>query len=129
MPQLMAKAHDPVLEIIRKNLRRFREEADLTVEVVAGFADLSIDSLRRWERKTQKVPIDALVKLGEIYGHSIADFHNPNPPKADLKHRPAVAYKQLPGTHISPEMHAKIQRVMEEANNESRGLKKTPKER
>ena len=124
MPQLMAKPHNPVLETVQKNLRRFRLEAELTVEQAAAFTGLSIDSLRRWEQKPQRVPLEALIKLAEIYGHPIDHFHNENPPKADLKHRPAVALIELPGTKANPELMAKIQKLIVEANNESRGLKK-----
>jgi transcriptional regulator with XRE-family HTH domain len=127
MAQVVAKTRDPMNEIVRKNLRRFREEAKLTAEKVAAFAGISIDSLRRYEAGGSGVPYDVLAKLADIYGHSLDDFRLENPPRADLKRRPAIALMQLEGVEVDPELLAKIQKLVDEANRDTRGEKKPRK--
>jgi transcriptional regulator with XRE-family HTH domain len=124
MAQVVAKTRDPMNEIVRRNLKRFREEAGLTTEKVAAFTGISIDSLRRYESGGSGVSYDVLAKLADVYGHSLDDFRMENPPKADLKHRPGIAFMQLEGVDVDPDLLAKIQKLVDEANRTTRGEKK-----
>lgn len=127
MGQAVAKTRDPLNEIVRKNLRRFRVEAKLTAEQVAAFTRIPIDSLRRYEAGGSGVKYDVLVKLAEIYGHTTDDFGLVDPPKPDLKRRPALALMELDGVDADPAAVARIQKMIDDVNRELRDLKKPKK--
>lgn len=127
MNQGMAKTRDPMRDVIRKNLRVFREEAKLTAEKVASFTGIPIDSLRRWESGKTTPPVAALSRLAEVYGHDMKDFTLENPPKPNLKARPGIALIELDGVAVDPEQMLRLQRLVEDINQTTRGLKKAGK--
>lgn len=123
----MAKTRDPITEIVRVNLRRFREEVGLTTEKVAAFTGISIDSLRRYEAGGVAAPHSVLVKLAPVYGHGIGDFDLENPPKADLTKRPGVATMLLEGVDVDPADQVRLQQLVDEINQKTREKKKRNK--
>lgn len=124
MAQVMAKTHDPETEIVRKNLRRFRDEAGMTTDAAAQASGVSVDNIRRYEGGGSGVPASVLKVLGEVYGHTMEDFFSVAPPKANLGARPHFFLRTLPGVEVDEKTHRELQDIIDRAN---RGRAKKPK--
>lgn len=121
----MAKITDPHDEIVRINLKKFREEASLSQAEAAEMAGVPIDNLRRYENGvTSNVPGVVLFQLSKIYGHAVDDFHQLNPPPAKLDDRPVFFLRTRPGVDIDPDTLAKLHEVIDKANRELRTKRK-----
>lgn len=116
MGQVMAKTRNPENEIVRANLKRFREEANMTTDAAAQASGLSVDNIRRYEGGGSGVPANALKALGEVYGHAMEDFFAVAPPKANLGARPHFFLRTLPGVEVDESTHRKLQEIIDAAN-------------
>jgi transcriptional regulator with XRE-family HTH domain len=115
----MANPREPDYEIVRRNLRRFREEAEFSQAEAAEFSGVPIDNLRRYESgKTEKVPATVLAELGHIYGHRMEDFFESDPPKAKLDQRPTFALRTRPGAKVDAKVLKMLEDLIEKANRD-----------
>ena len=116
MAQVMAKTRNPENEIVRHNLKRFREEAAMTTDAAAQASGISVDNIRRYEGGGSGVPANVLKALGEVYGHTMEDFFAASPPKANLGARPHFFLRTLPGVNVDAKMHRELQEIIDKAN-------------
>ena len=120
----MAKPLDPRDEIVRRNLVRFREEAELSQAQAGDLSGVPVDAIRRYESgTTATVPGTVLSELARIYGHSVDDFFMTNPPKAKLDEAPGLERRNKTGAEIDVDTYRKIQDMIDKANTEQRGKK------
>lgn len=112
----VSKPLDPLRLIASANFRKFREAVPLTQAEASIAAGIPIDNLRRYEQGTS-FPDDPVVmlRLGRVYGHTVEDFYNPNPPPPKLDQRPGWLLRTMPGVNdLPPESTARIEKVIEE---------------
>lgn len=122
----MAKPTDPMDEIVRANLIKFRDEAKLSQADAADIAGVALDNLRRYENgTTATVPGTVLSALARSYGHAVDDFFSPTPPPAKLDERPIFFLRTRPGAEIDPKTYRELQDLIDKANKDAR--KKTAK--
>lgn len=90
----MAPREDPQDELIRANLRRFREEVGLSQPDAAARIGIALDYLAKIERGARKVPKASLLKrFAEAYGHTLDHFLQKSPPPSDPILIPVIVYK------------------------------------
>jgi transcriptional regulator with XRE-family HTH domain len=124
--QPMARTRDPMNDVVTTNLKKFREEAGYTSEEASRLSGVNIDSLRRYENGRSSPPGDVIRKLARIYGRSMDDFYEENPPKADPVALPlfhAWARKDAMDGYAEKK-YREIQEMIEKANNDVREHKK-----
>lgn len=124
MSEVVASTRDPVADIVRINLRAFRDAMGLTQEQAAAISGLPIDSIRRWETKGG-IKLGALVRLAEVYKRDIGHFSMKEPPKIEVQ-KPRIALVQI-SDDVDPEIMEQIQELMLKANKETRPAKKKGK--
>lgn len=124
----MAKALDPMDEIVRTNLTKFRDECDLSQADAAELSGVPIDNLRRYESgSTRNVPGTVLAALAKVYGHTVDDFFSENPPPAKLDEAPTIFLRTRPGADVPHEKLRQLQDQVDRVNREIRARrKKTP---
>ena len=121
----MAKPEDPEDVICRRNMVVFREAAGMSQADAADLSGIALDNLRRYESgKTSTVPGPVVAALAKAYGHTMEDFYNPNPPKAQLQNAPVFFLKTRPGAEIDEKKYAELVAVIEAANKDSRSKRK-----
>lgn len=113
-------------DVIKKNLRTFREEAGLTTNDVAQTTGIPVDNLRRYEGGKSGVPADVLRKLADVYGHAMEHFFMESPPKADLSSRPMFHLSTLPGMDVDEKRYRDLLEIVNRTNAEIRA-KRTKK--
>src|SRR5690606_18192564 len=124
LSSMAAKAVDPRDEIVRRNLIKFREDADLSQAQAGDLSGVPVDAIRRYETGvTATVPGTVLSELAKLYGHSVDDFFMSNPPKPKLDEAPVLFLRSRPGVDIDLDVYKKIQKLIDEANAEMRGKK------
>jgi transcriptional regulator with XRE-family HTH domain len=111
-------------DLVRKNLKKFRDEAGMTTEQAAQISKLSVDNIRRYESGKSGVPSEVLRRLAVIYGHSMDDFFLEAPPKARLTERPVFHLMTMPGTEVDQKKFRELQDMIDKANAEMRPKKK-----
>jgi transcriptional regulator with XRE-family HTH domain len=109
-----------IVENVRVNLKRFREERGLKQEDVAKILEISVDNLRRYEQGSRQPGIGILQRLVTIYGHSTNDFFVENPPKYDPKLIRAYTLMRTPNLEIPPEIDEEADRLIESLNRRVR---------
>ena len=120
----MAKAADPRDELVRRNMVRFREEADLSQAELGDLSGVPVDAIRRYETGvTQTVPGTVLSELARVYGRSMDDFFATNPPKVKIEEAPALFLRTRPGAKIDLDVYKKVQAMIDDANAKMRGKK------
>jgi transcriptional regulator with XRE-family HTH domain len=120
----MAKAPDPRDELVRRNMVRFREEADLSQAQVGDLTGIPVDAIRRYEGgTTATVPGTVLSELAKLYGRSMDDFFATNPPKGKPDEAPVLFLRSRPGAEIDQELYEKIKAMIDDANSKMRGKK------
>lgn len=125
LQQTMAKPADPLDEIVRGNLKKFREEAQISQAESAELSGIPIDNLRRYENGvTGTVPGTVLKQLAKVYGHSVDDFFDRSPPPARLEDRPVFFLRTRPGVEVDAETHQRLQDIIDKANREVRTRRK-----
>lgn len=125
MLQAMTKTQEPMGEVVRGNLKRFREDAGYTQTAAAEASGVSIDNLRRYESgTTENVPFTVVAQLSKIYGHPIEDFTKVNPPPIKREELPVFFLRTRPGVDIDPDIASHLQIEIDKANRELRSRKK-----
>lgn len=61
-------------ETIRRNIKSLRVKAGYTQETAAEELEVSRETMFRWEKEPQQMPITKLAKLADLYECSIYDF-------------------------------------------------------
>ncbi len=107
---------DPTAELIRANLKRFRNDADLSQQAAAEEADILVESLRRYERGTAGIDAITLAKLGKVYGHDPGHFYMQDPPPANLDARPVYFLRVRGDAEVSETIHQELLRIVATAN-------------
>lgn len=121
----MAKPADPLDEIVRSNLKKFREDAEISQAEAAELSGIPVYNLVRYENGvTSTVPGTALRQLAKVYGHAVDDFFEPNPPAARLEERPIWWLRTTPGVEVDAEMHRDLQKTIDKANAAVRSRRK-----
>ena len=118
--QPVARTRDPMNDLIRKNLKAFRLEADMSTDAAAQASGIPLDNLRRYETGGSGVPSDVLFKLAEIYGHDVADFAMEHPPKANLSGRPVFHLRTTPGVDVDEKEYRRLQDIIAKTNADIR---------
>lgn len=128
LPVDMPKPPDPKDEIFRRNLKRFREEAEISQSAAAELAGIPVYNLTRYESgATASVPVAVLRELAKAYGHTMDDFFEADPPPARLAERPVWFLRTLPGVDVDHEYREwdkRIRDIIDKANRDVRGKKK-----
>ena len=121
----MAKPPDPMEEIVRANLVKFREEAGLSQSEAAELSGVVIDNLRRYESgATRNVAGTALAALAKVYGHSVDDFFSDDPPPARLDEAPTIFLRIRPGSDVPSDKLRQLQEQIDKVNREIRARRK-----
>lgn len=63
-----------ILKRVSDNLCRYRLQSGLTQQQVGAFLDVSYQQIQKYEKGKNKIPIDKLYLLAQIYELSIDDF-------------------------------------------------------
>lgn len=115
------KPLDPLDEIVRSNLKRFREEARYTQTESAELSGVNLDNLRRYESgETVTVPGTVLQRLAPVYGHEVGDFFLPDPPAGKIEEAPAIFLRTRPGVEIDTATIRKLQKIIDDTNRDVR---------
>lgn len=119
-------AGDSDEEIIRKNLIRFREQAEHDQFSAASAAGIPYEDLRRYELGEVEPPNSALRKLSTVYGREPGDFFKVAPPPLDPNTVPELWWRGRPEVvkTISEEDKRRIDELMREIAEKSRPTKK-----
>lgn len=121
----MAKPQDPLDEIVRMNLKKFREEAGYSQTTAAEMSGVNLDNLRRYESgDTATVPGAVLHRLAPVYGHAVDHFFSDEPPPAKLEEAPAIFLRTRPGVEIDTGAMRKLQKIVDDVNKDVRGKRK-----
>lgn len=116
----MSKTRDPLTEVIRRNLIKFRDESGLSQADAADASGVSLDNLRRYEKGGSGVPATVLQQLATAYGHKAGDFYEENPPAAALSDRPVFFLRTMPGVEVDEAMYKDLVRIIAEKNEIAR---------
>ena len=127
----MAKAPDPLEEIVRKNIIAFREGAGFSQAEAADLSGVPVYNLSRYERgESKSIPATVLHQLAEVYGRKLEDFYDPDPPPpAKVEDQPAIFLRTRPAVEIDQEIYQAVVRAVREANATLRSKKKIKRER
>ena len=120
----MGKTRDPQEEVIRRNLARFRDEAELSQAQAADLSGVPLDNLRRYEKGDSGVPATVLKLLADVYGHRVDDFYAVEPPKGDRAEVPVYFLRTFPGADIDEEVYRDVAKAIEDANARQRKKRK-----
>lgn len=63
-----------LIEAIRRNIKSLRIKAGYTQETAAEELEVSRETMFRWEKEPQQMPIIKLAKLAKLYDCSVNDF-------------------------------------------------------
>lgn len=121
---VMTKAADTEAELVRSNLVKFREEAELSQAEAADLSGVALDNLRRYETgTTTTIPGVVLRGLALAYGHAMEDFYLEEPPPARLGEAPVFFLRTRPGVDIDQDIYDEIRVAIDNANKKVRGKK------
>jgi len=109
-----------IVEHVRANLKRFREERGLSQEDVSKLLEISVDNLRRYEQGQRQPGIGILQRLVTIYGHTTNHFFDEDPPPYDPKLIRAYTLIRMPNLSIPPEIDEEAERLIESLNRRVR---------
>ncbi len=86
-------------ERLRVNLIEFIKESGYTASQVADLAGIAQASLGRYTRGENALQADVLKPLAEVFGRTIEDFYDrePPPPKPDLATKHPLFLRSRPG--------------------------------
>lgn len=62
------------VDTIRRNIKSLRVKAGYTQESAAEELEVSRETMFRWEKEPQQMPIIKLAKLAKLYDCSVNDF-------------------------------------------------------
>jgi hypothetical protein len=107
-------------EQIRRNLIRFRTDANLSPGQVIEMTGIDVTD---YERGVRRAGGTELLELAKIYGHAADDFALADPPKGRIEEAPGLFLRTRPGVDIDLDDYNRIQRMIDEANAKMRGRK------
>jgi transcriptional regulator with XRE-family HTH domain len=118
----MANRPDSESELIRLNLKRFREGMGLTTEELADEANIPIDTLRRLEngRRSSVPDVRDLRRLAVPLGRTLDEFFQENPSPSQPTERPVYYIKVRRGAAYNEAIHRELVRVIQQANDAER---------
>lgn len=117
----MPKRPDAAEDILRQNLKRFREECGLSQTEAADEIGILVESLRRYEQGRRRVDAMLLPKLAECYGRELAHFYLADPPPANPTARPVYFLRMRRGAPVPDQaIHDEIVRLIQAANRRAR---------
>ncbi len=119
----MARTRDPKNEIYRRNLKKFREAAQMTQEQAALASGVNLDNLRRYERGGSGISFDTFKRLAPIYGHAIEDFAMEEPPPPRLGERDPFHMAALPGMEVDADLVRQVKEFTARINTTFRARK------
>jgi transcriptional regulator with XRE-family HTH domain len=120
----MTKARDPIEELIRENLEKFIKESGYSQQQVADMAGIPQANFGRYVRGENVVQAGVLKPLAELFGRTVDDFYNPDPPPPNRERVPLLFFKALPGTELTEDDWKDIKEL--QARVSSRHSKKIP---
>lgn len=96
---------NPIEERLRVNLLLFLEQSGYSATQVADLSGIAAASLGRYMRGENAIQADALKSLAEVFGRSIEDFYQrePPPPPKDLQTVQPVFLRARPGVVLTDE--------------------------
>jgi transcriptional regulator with XRE-family HTH domain len=112
--QAMTKAGDSdrvpvrenaIEERMRVNLETFIKQSGYSTTQVADLSGIPQASVSRYVRGENAIPADVLKALADVFGRSVNDFYERNPPPApaDLQNARPAFLKPRPGVQFSEE--------------------------
>jgi len=125
MEEVVARTRDPErarkAEIVRENLKLFREAAGLTQQEAALLTEESIDNIRRWEARGGIKSIE-ISKLAKVYKRTVEQITTEQDrTKITKLKRPEVAYTAITG--LSAETMKKVADYIAKVGGEFREIK------
>ena len=61
-------------ETLKSNIKSYRVKAGYTQEAAADELEVTRETMFRWEKEPQLLPITKLAKLADLYNCSVNDF-------------------------------------------------------
>ena len=119
----MPKRPHPRQETVRTNLRRFREELNLTLPQAALETGVPIESLKKYETGTHGVDFVRLADIATAYGRGVEEFLMDDPPPARPDNRPVVFVRWRADVEPDPESIEQIQKVVADVSRRHREAK------
>lgn len=117
-----SRSSDPAAEIIRTNLRRFREDVGLSQPEAADLGGLAVDALRRYENGRSRINFTDLQTLARLYGRGIEEFYQTDPKAPATPPVPPV-YILKPrryDDHFSEEDFQELTKIVADYNERAR---------
>ena len=101
-----------------KNIRDFRNEADMSQAQLARLAGITADMLSKIETGQRNAGLRTLEKLADVLGRSLDDFMMVDPPPRAQVPKPERAFdlKAWPG--VDPDLREKAEAYLRELNRE-----------
>ena len=111
-------------EIVRINLKRFREESKLSQADASDLSGVPVDAIRRYEGGiTAVVPGTVLKQLADVYGHPVDHFWESHPPPAKVEERATYFLRTMPGAVVDADVDRELRQAIERANTKIRARK------
>ncbi len=109
---------EPVDEVIRKNLERFRAEAGLSQAQVADLSGVPMTNLSRYERGENTIPAGILPALASVFGRTPGDFYleDPGPPPPDSE-LDVFFLRTRPGREVDEKVLAEVRAALRRGND------------
>ena len=118
-----ARHHDPMAELLRTNLKRFREEAGLSAAAAADEAGVLVETLRRWENSSTSMDALALSKLAPVYGRDPGHFYMAEPPPMDRARReelPVFYVRVRADAEVNENLYEELLKIVATVNQKQR---------
>jgi transcriptional regulator with XRE-family HTH domain len=107
-------------DIVRRNLKRLREEAGLSQAVASYVTGIPLANLQRWEQGRHAIDASDLKTLADAYGRSLDDFFVADPDPADAARQPVFRLLIMPGRDADPELIDEAHAVVDDLNRRNR---------
>jgi transcriptional regulator with XRE-family HTH domain len=120
MQRLMAPL-DPSEDLVRKNLKKFREEAELSRAQLSELSDVPEKNIIRYETGETGIPSGVLTKLAPVFGRKPGDFYEADPPPPPpLSELPVIFFKLRPGAQVPENVLTAVRKAIADANDQLR---------
>lgn len=119
---------DPGEDLLRKNLKTFREQAGYSRAQLSELSGVPEKNIIRYEGGETGIPAAALMQLAIPLGRDPGHFYMTEPPPApspdDL---PAIYYRTRPGVKVPDEVQQEVREAIDRANARIRKAKQPRK--
>lgn len=104
-------------ERLRVNLNRFIAQSGYSAQQVADLSGITQASLSRYTRGENALQADALLPLAQVFGRSVEDFYDRDPPPVDKEalEKNFLFLKSRPGFEPTEEDLADFEAFLERA--------------